>query len=181
MYYNQYIIELSHDKTLDSVREQISDQTKEIVVNIKLTPEDKGLLYTSENLDSLLCCGITKLYLETLEVEHYFSLLQQQFIQSVSLAENFKKQLATHYITDLTSEVIEFLSCLQNTAMILECLALSKNDDGIAKQVALLKQQQEQLNITSFYLEDNALCMDILIHEVIPIDKQVLKQLGNFI
>lgn len=179
MHYNQYTIELSHDRTLDSVKKQISDQTKEIVVNISLTPEDKGLLYTSENLYSLLCCGITKLYLETLESEHYFSLLQQQFVQIVSLAENFKKQLVTHYITDLTSDVIEFLSFLQNTAMMLECLALSKNDERIAKQVALLKQQQEQLNITCFYLEDNVLCLDILSHEVIPTVKQASKQLGH--
>lgn len=176
MNYNRFALTISHNSTLETVKQQILDQIRRIVVNISLTPEDKGMLFTPENLQTILDLDVTQLYLETLENNDYFSLMQQQSLHLLSQAEKLKKLLVNYYITNLTSEFSEFLSLIQNNAMMLECLVLSTDNAKIANQIVLLKQLQGQLSIACFYLEDNVLCMDKLCYEIVPMIKQLLKE-----
>jgi hypothetical protein len=176
MQYNKRILKISSGTTRSSLLEKIAGFKDEIVVNLATSPEDAGILFSPENLQSLLANNINELHIDTVNQTDYCSLMKQQVSQLLTSTADLRQKLRNCYCCDLSNEFSVFLSFLQNVCMMLECLTINKSYSSLQPQLLKLQQAEEQLSECCFFLEDVSLCLDILRYEV---DVSLMHLLGS--
>ena len=166
MQYNKRILKVLTGESPDSILEKLSGFKEEIAVNLATAPDDAGILFSPENLRTLLKNKLSQLYIDTVNQTDYCHVMQQEIAHLLEGSAELRKSLRTFYCCDLVTEVSEFLSHLQNVCIMLECLTINKSCSGLQPQLLTLRQSQEQLSECCFFLEDSALALDTLQYEI---------------
>ncbi len=171
------VMELPGEVDCDFVMQKIMELKNVVVVNIANSPEGGDVLFTLDNLRTLLAAGTRKLYMEAMAEKQYGALMGQQIAQLLVAIEQLEDQLRAQYITDLFAATSDLLFQLQNLVVLLTCLALQKKHTQLSESLEALGRFQEQLGNTVFFLEDNVRCLDDLQYEIVPCLQKIKRQL----
>lgn len=166
MEYSCLAIDIPKGTDCSEVLTRISQLDGVIVVNLALSAEGSQLIFTQENLQALLEADATALYLGIVPEAQYTALMRQQLLQLQAETENIRVLLRSNYLLNVEAELTDFLSRIQNVILMMECFALKKASLAINNILKRLSEDQEQLGVACFYLEDNVLCMDILHYRI---------------
>lgn len=168
------ILELPDEVDCDYVMNQFLGLKEKVVINISGTSNEQAILFTADNLQTLLLAGIRKLYVETMEEKQYWLIMSQQLSSLLASAEEIEDQLYNRYVTDMFVPITDLLSRMQNIIVMLTCFALQKDYKLLSSKLEQLRQFQKELSNSAFFLEDNVCCLDNLHYQMVPCLKQTL-------
>lgn len=179
MEFSKHAIRIKGQKDIHQVVQTISSLQGLVVVNIADSAEMRPVLFSEENLHTILTATPESLFVEALPLGEYKKLMRDKINLVVQSAISLRAALRTNYVADLAAHVRDFLRQLDQILLMLRCYALQKAQSSVAKNVQKLQILPGQLAASSFEHGDNVRCMDDLQYQILPVLKNLLKLLSN--
>lgn len=146
-----------------------------VVVNIADSAEMRPVLFSEENLHTILTAAPESLFVEALPLGEYKKLMRDKINLVMQSAISLRAALRTNYVADLAAQVRDFLRQLDQLLLMLRCYALQKARSSAAEDVRKLQILPGQLAASSFKYGDNVRCMDDLQYQILPALKNLVK------
>jgi hypothetical protein len=146
-----------------------------VVVNIAASAEMKPVLFSEENLHTILAGGPESLVVEALALGEYRKLVGDKIDQAVHWTLSLRAMLRTQFVAELAAQVREFVAGLEQILPLLNCYALQKTGSGVAEDLQKLRNSLRGLTASWREHGDNVRCMDDLQYEILPVLKRLLK------
>ncbi len=178
--YTTISIELGNAPEIKDVLQRIAQYKDKTVVNIINPATNDTVIFSAENLQTMLTEGTSKVHFQAMDTRDYLSLMAQLIQQIASTGEMLRDKLLRHRTADLLVEMSDFLSKLGNIIVMISCFAKQQSHLGLEQNMDKLRQCQEHLGLACFYFEDNVRCRDEISYIILPVVQQVAGQIkGN--
>lgn len=175
MEYSRHVIGIKDQLDIHQVLRAISALHDQVAVNIAESAEAKPVLFSEENLRTILAGAPESLFVEALPLGAYRNMVMQKIEQVVQSTVALRTELRTHYVAELAAQVRDFLSQLGAALPLLQCWALQNARSVVAEEVRKLQNLSGQLAASSFEHGDNVRCMDDLQHQILPALNKLLR------
>jgi len=173
--YSRQVIRIHDRSDIQQILKIISGLQDLVVVNIASSAEMKPVLFSEENLRTILAGSPESLLLEGLPLAEYKRLVGEKIDQTVHSTLSLRAMLRTHFAAELVDEMREFVARLNEILPLLDCHALQNARSGVAENVQKLRDSLGQLTASCREHGDNVRCMDDLQYEILPPLKGLLK------
>lgn len=175
MEYSRRTIGIKDQNDIHQVLQALSSLPDLVVVNIAGAAGDKPVLFSRENLHTILAGAPESLFVEALPIGQYKSLMGDRIDQAIQSTLSLRAMLRTRFAAELAAQIREFVAKLEQILPLLNCYALQKAGSSVAENMQKLRNSLGQLTASCREHGDNVRCMDDLQYEILPTLKKFLK------